>query len=209
MSIDSVKNRSSSCSARRRSMNMPISLPTADSIESRSSSGSRISRLKNSSTLSTSPWRRMGNPNAACSPSRAAIGARGKFVSFVTSGIHAGWRDVQTRPGRPRPGANVQVRLAASNSGNDASGAVPDLGAAQHVRRVVDRPERAVIPAERLADRLEDPRRGLVDRRRGEQRACGDVLGGQPPIPGTRRGGGSLHDDGSIMARRQQPVLRS
>jgi hypothetical protein len=44
-----------------------------------------------------------GKPNAARSPSRAAIAPRGKFTSSSTSGIHAGAALAQTRPGRPTP----------------------------------------------------------------------------------------------------------
>ena len=108
-------------------MNMPIWLPTVVSIDSSSASGSRISRLKNSMTLSTSPRSRTGNPNAAWRPSRAAIAARGKFVSWTTSGIQAGSPVAQTRPGRPTPRANVRRRLVASNSGNASSGEVQIL----------------------------------------------------------------------------------
>ena len=88
------------------------------SIDRRSSSGVRISRLKNSMTLCTSPRSRIGKPNAPCSPSRAAIVARGKFASRTTSWIQTGCACVHTRPGRPMPRPNVVVRLTASNSGN-------------------------------------------------------------------------------------------
>ena len=75
-------------------------------------------------TPSTSPRRRMGKPNAACSPSRAARGARGKFLSCTTSGIQMDCAAAQTRPGRPTPRVNVSSRLAASKSGKLADGAV-------------------------------------------------------------------------------------
>jgi hypothetical protein len=117
ISSERVKNRSSSSCARRLSTKSPIWLPTLVSIERRSSSGSRISRLKNSITLCTSPRRRMGNPKAPWSPSRAAVSARGKFKSGTTSRIQAGWPLVHTRPGRPMPGPKVIWRLARSNSG--------------------------------------------------------------------------------------------
>src|SRR6266498_2486847 len=50
----------------------------------KSSSGSRISGLKNSITPPTSPPRRMGKPKAPRSPSRAATPARGKLPSATT-----------------------------------------------------------------------------------------------------------------------------
>ena len=101
-----------------RSRNWPIWLPTAPSISSSSSSGCRISRLKNSSTPITSSETWTGKPRAPCSPSRSATAARGKLESRTTSGIHAGRPLVHTRPGSPTPGGNTVVRLMASNSGN-------------------------------------------------------------------------------------------
>jgi len=47
--------------------------------------------------------------------SAAAIGARGKFLSLVTSGIHAGRKLLHTRPGNPIPGVNLRSRDTASN----------------------------------------------------------------------------------------------
>ena len=90
MSSDRVKKRSSSSCARRRSTNRPIWLPTLVSIESRSSSGARISRLKNSMTLCTSPRSRIGKPNA-----RAVLRARQSSRAenscrATTSGIQTG-----------------------------------------------------------------------------------------------------------------------
>ena len=145
-----MKKRSSSSCARRRSTNSPIWLPTLVSIDSRSSSGARISRLKNSITLSTSPRSRIGNPNAACRPSRAATCARGKLVSCTTSGIQAGSPLAQTRPGSPTPRANVEARLMASNSGKCGGGSRPDLRAAKDVGAAIDGPERAVLPVRAL-----------------------------------------------------------
>ncbi len=159
-------------------MNMPIWLPTVESIESRSASGSRISRLKNSMTLSTSPRSRTGKPNAAWRPSRAAMPARGKFASCTTSGIHAGSPLAQTRPGRPMPRLNVAAAARLVELGEPQQRGVPDLGAAERVSLAVDRPERAVLPSERLADRLEDFRGRFVYGRRVEERARRDILGG-------------------------------
>ena len=177
-----MKNRSSSSCARRRSRNMPIWLPMVVSIESRSASGGRISRLKNSITLSTSPRSRMGNPNAAWSPSRAATGARGKFSSCVTSGIHTGSPFAHTRPGSPVPRGKVDERLTALNSGNCGGRRREDLGTAQDVVLAIDVPERAVLPVERAADRFEDPRHGLGERRGLDERAGNHVLGPQAAL---------------------------
>ena len=41
-------------------------------------------------------------------------------MSRVTSGIQAGWREAQTRPGRPMPGANVVFPQMAANSSNES-----------------------------------------------------------------------------------------
>ena len=97
-------------------MNCPIWLPMVAIMSSMSRSGCRMSWLKNSMTPRTSPPSRMGKPNAACNISRAAMGARGKLASWTTSGMYAGSRLDQTRPGRPIPGLNVLSRMAASNS---------------------------------------------------------------------------------------------
>src|SRR5262245_5953302 len=118
MSSDRLKYRSSSSCARRRSTNRPTWFPTLVSVDSRSSSGARISLLKNSSTLCTCPRSRIGNPKAEWSPSRSAMEARGKFGSRTTSGIHTGCPVLQTRPGRPTLCRNVVSRLTRSNSGN-------------------------------------------------------------------------------------------
>ena len=58
----------------------------------------------------------------------------------------------------------------------------PDPGAAEGVGLAVDRPERAVLPSERLADGLEDLRGRVVYRGRVEEGACRDVLGGESPL---------------------------
>ena len=81
----------------------------------------------------------------------------------TTSWIHAGSPVAQTRPGRPTPRAKVVARLMASNSGKRVAGAFQMCDAAQRVDRVIDHPERAVLPAEALADRGEDFGRGLVE----------------------------------------------
>ena len=170
MSSDSVKKRSSSSCARRRSMNMPIWLPTVASIDSSPSSGSRISRLKNSITLSTSPRSKHRETRTR----RAALRARRS--RRAESSRRA--RRRESRPARrwPRRGPagrcrarNVSERLIGVELGKCVQRRGPDLGAAQGVGLAVDRPERAVLPAERLADGLEDLRRRLVDasRRRG------------------------------------------
>src|SRR5258707_452564 len=55
-----------------------------------SSSGCRISRLKNSMTPRNSMPLRMGKPTPACSPSLAASGPRVKVPSWVKSAIQVG-----------------------------------------------------------------------------------------------------------------------
>src|SRR5882757_2218214 len=62
------------------------------------------------------PPSRMGKPKAACSPSRSAMGPRGKFPSGTTSGMYSGSRLDHTRPGSPKPGTKVNSRLTLSNS---------------------------------------------------------------------------------------------
>src|SRR5438445_5579746 len=106
----------SASSASFRSMNWPTWLPIALIISSSRWSGCWISWLKNSRTPRTWAPRRIGKPNAACKPSRAAIDARGKFASRVTSSIQAGWACAQTRPGNPNPGAKVCECVLWSNS---------------------------------------------------------------------------------------------
>ena len=58
----------------------------------------------------------------------------------------------------------------------------PDMRAPQRAGFAIDLPERPVLPAERLADRFEDLRGGVVDAGRVDERARRDVLGGQPRI---------------------------
>ena len=150
-----VKKRSSSSCARRRSMNMPISLPTVVSIESSSSSGSRISGLKNSSTLCTSPRRQDRKAKRRVQPLAGGDDARaGSSTSRVTSGIQAGWPLAQTRPGKPTPFANVDSAADGVELGQIAPRQVPDVRAAEHAGFAIDGPQRAVHPAERFADRF-------------------------------------------------------
>ena len=53
---------------------------------------------------------RIGNANAPCSPTRSAIGARGKFSSSTTLSIHAGWPPARTLPTRSMPGKRMVFR---------------------------------------------------------------------------------------------------
>ena len=100
---------------------------------SRPGSGCRTSRLKNSATPSTSPPRRMGNAKAACSPSAAASGARGKFASHTTSGIQQRASPLlHTRPGSPTPRSNVPLARGLDEAGRVQPRVVPELAAAQH-----------------------------------------------------------------------------
>src|SRR6266481_6064044 len=63
------------------------------------------------------PAEQDGKPKAACSPSRWAMGPRGKLSSGTTSGMYSGSRLDHTRPGSPKPGTKVNSRLTLSNSG--------------------------------------------------------------------------------------------
>ncbi len=117
-----MKKRSSSSAAHLRSTYRPTWLPMALIIASRSGVGSRMSRLKNSITPSTLGPRRIGRPKAAWSPTRSAIGARGKFESHVTSGIQTDSPESHTRPGRPTPRAKADVRVTTAKSSNGRDG---------------------------------------------------------------------------------------
>ena len=137
----------------------------------------RISRLKNSSTPSTTPPSLIGKPNAPCSPSRAATGARGKFGSCTTSSIQAGSPLRQTRPGQPTARSKVGARLTASNSGTRRGlRAARCRGSGSRCPSASTRPDRAVLVAQRLAERAQDPRGRLGERRRLGERAGRLVL---------------------------------
>ena len=70
----------------------------------------------------------------ACRPSRAATRARGKFVSWTTSGIHAGSRAGPDAARQANPASERRrVRLAASNSGKSTDAAVQISTAAEDV----------------------------------------------------------------------------
>ena len=183
MSSDRVKNRSSSSCARRRSTNRPIWLPTLVSIDSRSSSGARISRLKNSMTLWTSPRSRIGKPNARVQ-SFARGNRRARKIRVADDvGNPGGLRRSPRRgPADRRRGANVVVRLTAIEFGKLTGESAPGVDAAKDVGLAVDPPERAVLPVERFADRLENLRRRFAERGRFDERARRDVLGRQTTL---------------------------
>ena len=94
---------------------------------------------------------------------------RGKFASWTTSGIHAGARLAQTRPGRPMPDANVLTLLAAANSSNGDDAACHTPTRSENGCGAVDAPERTVFPIQCFADRLEHPRRRVSERRRFDE----------------------------------------
>ena len=102
-------------SARQRSTLWPMRPPRLFIVASSVSSGSRFPAARNSTAAITSeaPW--IGKQNAAASPQRTAIGARGKFGSAPTSTIQAGSPLAQTRPGSPSPGASDRLRVTAPN----------------------------------------------------------------------------------------------
>src|SRR2546428_4271750 len=111
-------------------------------------------------------------------------GARGKLVSATTPGIHAGVALSHTCPGRPTPLLKVISQLMARNRGKRA---VETLQLWAHRRQsplAIDHPERAMLSAERFADRLQNSRRGFLDGGRIEQDARRDVRGGQLLLSG-------------------------
>ena len=80
------------------------------------------------------------------------------------------------------PRLNVVAAARLVELGEPHQRGVPDLGAAERVSLAVDRPERAVLPSERLADRLEDFRGRFVYGRCVEEGARRDILGGESPL---------------------------
>src|SRR5436190_5473069 len=107
----------------RRATNWPIWLPRLASVSSRSSSGTRSSRVKNSIAPRTRCPLRTGKERPAWSPASAAARARGKFGSTRTSSIHAGSPVATTRPGRPSPSARTVSRDATSKLARSSGGA--------------------------------------------------------------------------------------
>ena len=82
-------------------MNWPIWLPIERVLCTSSSSGARLSRLKNSMMPRTSLPNRIGNAKAPRSPAFAASGALRKLASRVTSVIQAGSPLASTRRSSP------------------------------------------------------------------------------------------------------------
>ncbi len=164
MSEDVSKRVASSASARLRSTNWPTWLPIVASISRSSSSGRAISRLKNSSTPRTCSPSTMGVPRAPRRPSWLATRARGKLSSLPTSGMNAGRRLSHTLPGRPDARSEGEAAARLLERGECQAGPLPRLHAAQDARRFVDPPQPAVVPAERLADRLQDAGGRLPER---------------------------------------------
>src|SRR3989338_4114231 len=67
-------------------------------------------------TPATLPEILIGNPKAPCNPNLEAMDSLGKFLSTITSVIHAGCPFSHTRPGNPIPFGKVISLLTASNS---------------------------------------------------------------------------------------------
>ncbi len=185
-SIESAKNRSSSSSARRRSMNWPIWLPMVPSMLSSSVSGSRISRLKNSMTPTTSPCTEIGNPKRGM---QLRHGRRWCAWEVVVLGDIG---DEGRLGGRPDPtgqtDASLERRVAAQGLEIDKRRIreVPRVDTAETIGVPVDLPEGAVLPPERGANRLEDAR----DRVRESSRFGHD--------PGRRVFGGKASSTGAL-----------
>ena len=132
-----------------------------------------MSLLKNSNAPCTRRPSMIGRAKAAWSPTRSAAAARGKLSSCVTSGIQAGSRLFQTRPGRPTPRSNVGRHGRPGELLERESRGMPRPGALHALLRPIDFPDGAALPAERGADRLDHPRRRLLERRRFGQRPRG------------------------------------
>ncbi len=105
-----------------RSMNWPTWLPIALVIWRRSSSGASTRPDRNSTTPSTCPRKTTGNPNAPCSPTARATGARGRVPWVAKSGSHSAVFDSHTRPGSPAPGSNAMSRDRSTNDSTSAAG---------------------------------------------------------------------------------------
>ena len=82
---------------------------------------------------------------------------------------------------RGRPAGGVEFRKVKRRR-------IPDPGAAKCGAIGVQDPQRAVLPAEGVADGFEDLGRGLVDAGGVEQRASGDVLSRQVTLGGVGHG---------------------
>ena len=167
-----VKKRSSSSAERFRSTYTPICAPDRCRASAPGpSSGWRMSRLKNSITPSTSPPRSIGMANALRRPTRAAMAARGKLSSCCDVGNPRRLARAQTRPGRPVPAANDHLPADVGELLELRGALLPAAHPPQRRARAIHFPERAVLPAERDADRPQHPRRGLGQRGRLRQRA--------------------------------------
>ncbi len=115
-SANSSSLRRSSSSAALRSMNWPTLAATELIISKRSTSGSRLLRVRNSMTASVRSPTITGHANALCNPCWVALASRGKFLSCDTFDIHAGLPLLHTRPGSPSPLAKLRLQLAVVNS---------------------------------------------------------------------------------------------
>src|SRR5260370_75683 len=93
------------------------------------------------------PPSRMGKPKAACSPSRSAMGPRGKFLSGTASGMYSGSRLDHTRPGSPKPGTKVNSRLTLSNSGTSIDALCQSSTQRSTSGLPVHAPEHAHVPS--------------------------------------------------------------
>ena len=148
--------------------------------QQRLASGCRISRLKNSITPITWSPMTIGKPNARVQPSMAAADARGNSRPG----------DVRDEGGlcrSPRLGRAVRRRArtwspgCSRRSGERRARWVPDLDAAEAVGVRIDLPECAVLPPERRADGLENPRRCVGEASRLRQHARRRVFRREAP----------------------------
>ena len=73
-------------------------------------------------------------------------------------------------------------RLIARNSGRRTDGDCQTSAQRKTLGIAIDGPQRAVVPPERFADRFENSWHRLGERRRFDQRACHEMLGGEAPL---------------------------
>ena len=83
---------------------------------------------------------------AACSPSRSAMGPRGKFLSRTTSGMYAGLRLDLTRSGSPTPGEDATANRLLFKFRDFDRRFMPKLDTAQRLGLPVHSSERAYVP---------------------------------------------------------------
>ena len=162
-------------------MNSPIWLPSVATVRSRSSSGWRSSRVKNSMTPITRRLLRTGNASMPRRSSRALKRSAARRWVVRQVGNPCGLPSSQTRPGRPAPRGSVISRVTASKSRSSAV-RVPDGLRAKDGAAAVHVPEDPDLPAEILADGLQDRGTRLLNDSRLRHHTADIVLDQDPPF---------------------------